>query len=266
MGKKNLFDLFKEYETQTIKDDAGDEVSYAFRALDYTQHQSIIEQMDAARKEAKAKLDTQDTKDRLMEQIDEWKTDKIVDAIIDLERGTVEANADLAPGAEQPSEEERAKAEKAAVEKWEAQRREELQKLIGPELPDGPPDVLLRKMLIERQIRALILVQTNARFLEDAVVKMVVDPETKEPMFSADPKDANHIGRLMPQTRDLIVEAWQKFINKTNEKRMRAAAKDPRFLQSGDSANKGVATPGETTETPSDSQPASLPSSPSADG
>lgn len=267
MAKRNLFDLFKEYEKQTIEDpEGGDSFEYAFRALDYHENQTLLEAIEKERNDAQKRVATDENRANIRLQIKEWTVERVIKEILGLERGAAESNVDLAPGVEEqikeaksPSEVEqiRKDAEAAALKKWEAERETALK---------STDETVLREMLIERQIRALITLQTNAKFLETAIIKMMVDADSKEPILSTDPKEPNFVGRLMPRTREIIVDQWQEFMAKSNEKRLRAAAKDPRFLASGSSPNEQAATPGATTETPSGSPPASQPSTASVDG
>jgi hypothetical protein len=266
MAKRNLFDLFKEYEKQTIEDpEGGDPFEYAFRALDYHENQTLLEAIEKERNDAQKRVATDENRKNIEMQIAEWTVERVIKEILGLERGAAESNADLAPGVEEKvkglsaeeAEKVRKEAEQAAMKKWEEERGADLK---------GTDEGVLRKMLVERQIRALITLQTNAKFLETAIIKMMVDVETKQPLLSTEPKDPNFVGRLMPRTREIIVDQWQEFMAKSNEKRLRAAAKDPRFLASGSSPRKQDDTPGATTETPSGSPPASSPSTASVDG
>jgi hypothetical protein len=258
--KASLFDLFKELETYTVTDERGHSTTLAFRTLDYLEQLDVMEGLAGARQEARKRYDSEDSRAVLADEVDALGLDAVRDQLIAIERPTAEANVDLAPeveDAETATEIKDAKAVEAVkhakvLAKWEASRREDL---------GGMEESVLRKMLVERQVRTLIAIYVNTRFTEASLALMVVDPETQAPMLSTEKflpdgttPNPRHIGRLSPKTRGKLVDLWTEFTTKRNEKALRETADRASFLASGELPNGATAIPGATTETPATSQ------------
>lgn len=250
----SIFDLFKEVQTFEVKG-PNDEVvlTVGLRSLDYAENTRLLKDMDKLRKVVREEMSENGSIESLREQAGTLKPDEQIQQILDLERPLAEENSDLAPGAKTE-----AKEGEAVKEKWEPRRRKELEAL--------PKDELL-ELVIDRQAKLLTNSRILNEFVDASLVAMVVDPETKERLFSDDPEDENWIGHLAPQVRSQLMSFRGKFYADKGTKEIRKAAEDASFLPSGASDKKPEAdSPGETTETPQLSLTTSSRSTKSEDG
>jgi len=278
-----IFDLFKEIREFTV---VGPDGSPAFtvwmRSLDYGQNTALQREMDDVRTRVNASLEGQGVKANLSDQTARLTREQVTQNIIDLERPLVQEQSDLAPGADPEkitAHEEAVAKEKEAIAKWEETRRAELAELADKDV---------RELAIERQARLLANSRVINEFLDLSLVHMITQkivcdckdcvdkdgkpktrplhPVTYEEMFSDDPDDENWFGRLSQQVRDQLVSFRVQFLLKKDEKSIRAVAESGSFLPSGKSPEPPADSPGETIETPSDSQPTLPLSTPVASG
>jgi len=270
----SLFEMFREFEAVTIVEDAegGPSVEVAFRSLTYDEHGRLSETMEKERELAKQEIDTTDTRKRLAENLSRQSLSELIDLVVEMERPLAAAVSDLAPTppkalsaeaitATSPTPEGEAVEKKEAVEKavmtaWELSRREELS--------PSKSEVLIA-MLVNRQVNLAVSSRANQKFAESALVIQTVDLSRKM-LLSQDPKAANFIGHLAPKMRQRLLEEWQHFMERTNEKAIRRASKDPRFLRSGMSPSVSPDSPGATASTLSTSPTPSPSSTPSEAG
>lgn len=261
-----IFDFFKETASYDVVGPGGEKLPVLFRTLDYGQNAALVKDMDLVRASIKQEMLADDLRGSLIDQAVRFTREKLVEAILDLERPLAEEQADLAPGAA-PEAVEAAEKEKEAVRKWEASRRSEL---------DGLDDKDLRSRMVDRQTRLLLNGRLLGEFMNASLVYMVLDPESREPMFSFDvfycaqcgkrsrdlsttaqpccgqPMDPvpNFIGRLSTEIRDQLVDFRRQFTVRKDEKAIRRVADSPSFLPSGASPAPAAASPGATAETP----------------
>ena len=268
-----LFHLFKETESYDIIGPAKEKIPILFRNLDYGQNAILVREMDLLRSSIKHDLEADDLRAGLSDQAIRLTREKLMEAVLNLERPVVEEQVDLAPGAD-PDAVEAAKKEKEAAERWEGARKIEL---------DEMADKDLRSLIVDRQTRLLVNSRLLGEFMNYSLVHMVLDPETREPMFTADAFECpqcgkrsrdvsaatvlcceqpmalieNFIGRLAPQIRDQLVDFRREFTAPKDEQAIRKTAESNAFLPSGESPRKPGDSPGGTTETPLISLPAS---------
>lgn len=248
-----IFDFFKE--TASFEITCGDEkIPVLFRTLDYGQNAMLAKEMDIIRVTMQHEKSSEDTKGLLMDQAIRLPPERLIEAIMNMERPIAQELADLAPGI---TPEEREEKEKEAAVKWDANRKAELEALSVKELRD---------IVIERQMRLLVQSRVLNEFMDQSLVAMVLDPETKEPMFSGDPESEDWIGHVAPEVRTQLMDFRREFTRKKDEKTIRTTAVEPAFLPSGESVSAPVDSPGETTETLSTSPATSPPSTPVAAG
>lgn len=231
----SLFDLFREHDTFEITDERGPSIKVAFRSLDYLEQLEVMESLTTSRAEARRRFDTADYRTAIADEVSVLKVDAVITQILAIERPTAAANADLAPDGDKP--EKRAE----IMEKWEADRRAEL-----GEMAEG----VVREMLVERQIRALIATFVNTRFTELSLAIMVRDPVTGEPLLSADKASPKYIGRLTPKARNRLVDIWTAFTEARSDQALRQVAESAPFSQRGESPSAATDTPAATTEIP----------------
>ena len=248
-----LFDLHKRLRVYEIID-GEDTVRIGIRALDFTQNMKALEAVEAARKDARLRYDSEDRKALLQEATTQLSKIQVVDQIIGIERMNADNYSDLAPMDDNLTPEEK---EKKAIERWETERRAALE--------SAEVDIL-RAMLVERQTRSLIQIAAAQRFIEESLVRMVVDPETLEPMLSLNESSGNYIGALMPETREKLLGIRNEFLSGTSEKDIRKASEDTGFLPSGESPSMATASHWETMPTQENSQQGSSSSTSSASG
>jgi len=277
-----IFELFKETESYTILGPHDERIPILFRSLDYGQNAALVKEMDLIRAAIKDDFEAEDLRAGLTDQVVRLTREKLLDAILSLERPLATEQADLAPGAD-PEAIDAAKKEQEAVVKWEEARKTEL---------EGMEDKDLRTLVVDRQTRLLVNSRLLGEFMNSSLVHMVLDPETQDAMFSADAFEcaqcgkrsrdlsptaeiccgqpmepvANFIGRLAPQIREQLVEFRRQFTMKKDEKEIRKVAESNAFLPSGESATKSDDFPGAMIETQATSQPASSPSIPEGGG
>jgi len=248
-----LFDLHKRLKIYEISD--GDStVRVGIRALDFTQNMKALETVEAARKQARIQYESEDRKALLGEATAQLSKKQVVEQIIGIERMNADNYSDLAPEQEGMDPEE---AEKKAIERWETERQATLEAMDLK---------VLQGMLVERQTRSLVQIAAAQRFIEESLVRMIVDPETLEPMLSLEEKSPNYIGALMPETRSKLIEFRNEFLAGTGDKDIRAVAESDAFLRSGESRNTPTDSPGGTTEIQETSQPPLSSSTSSASG
>lgn len=237
-----LFDLFRDRDTFEVKDAEGNVVeTVTFQALDWQQNNVASRSLDVSRIRVRQEFETLGTLKQFMDQIKAMTIDRVIAAILDYERPTAQATADLAPNAETAETSETEKKETDAVAKWEAARRKELEATDEEEV---------REKLLERHQDIFV----NARALEDwineALSMQIIDPETGERLFSSDRTAPNYVGRLMPEIRQQLITFQREFQKRRSDKTIRRAAESRDFLSSGESPNPDTDTPGETTATP----------------
>lgn len=247
----SIFDLFKEVRTADLKDDAGRACQIGLKTLDYADNLKAIEAMDQARLDARRKFETLNLRALAVENLEGKSKDEFIEQILSLERPYAEDISDLAPGADDEGK------EKSAVERWREKRSKDL---------DGMDEEVLRAMLVDRQIRTAVEIEAAQKFIDETLVRMVVDPATLEPLFSNDPTAPNFLGRLASQTRAQLLEHRQKLYAMAGEKQIRKVAADPVFLSSGESPSGPDGSPGETTVTSPTSPIMSSPSTQKGDG
>lgn len=235
----SLFTMFREFEQIEIKDDTST-LSIAFRSLSYAESSEVIDIVTEERIKAREVIDTPKRKDMLLTEIKTWPQTVLIDRIIVVERPTAVSVVDLAPIDEEVRDEEgRRKAEKVALERWEAERRTQLA---------GTETIELHRLMIERLVLGEITARANERYTRECLIRMVVDPETKAPLLSGDPDTETYIGKLTPGARMKLVEHWQAFVLKLGMKQLRSAAKSPDFFGSGGSPKSPDGSPGGTDE------------------
>lgn len=238
-GRKKIFSLFRDVESYEIKGPDGEVEPVLLRALSWDQNQDLINRMEKSRIRFKAQMSENGEREQIEDAALRMSRADLTTAIIVLERPIAEDSADLAPGAETEDK------EKPAVSRWETNRRKELDILSVEEL---------REVFTRRQESLFLQAKVVQAFMNDTLCFMILDPETKEPMFSLNTQDENYLGNLMPEIRNQLLECRQKFLDKRGEKAVRKAAESAPFLSSGESPNQPVDTPGATIETPSISQ------------
>jgi hypothetical protein len=297
MGRAGkLFDLFLEFRPYTIEDAAGESVNVVLRALRYDEQQRIVEQLGDIRYKARDRHDTKEMRESLAKELAPLARDRLVDTLVLFERPVVEASADMAPpvpkpvvvsaepaaeapvpatpppdatepspSAAEPSDQASAadkkpgeRNEAAAVVKWEAERRQQLAEITD--------EATLRAMVVDRQIELAVQSEVSQRLASLQLVEMVVDPETREPLLSNNPKDDNYIGKLMPATRARFIELWREFQQDISDQNLRRAARSGPFSPSGELPKPPGDSPGATIETPSPSPPTSPVSTPGVTG
>lgn len=243
-----LFDLNRQEEEYTISDPNGKSVRVLIAHVPYDVQDMMRRRMQRIRLDVRRELDEDQTRDVLLSDAHRLEKDEVVRAIMALEEPTVEANVDLSPEPTTPTEEQVEAA--ATIERWRTDRKAEL---------DGMNVEGLRSLLADRQLvnqeRTLVL----NRFSDITLAYMVYKPRVKPdaplvPMLSADPKHRDYYGRLAPHTRRELLRVRQVFLDGLDEKSLRKAAGSSAFLPSGESPNGQDDSPGETIETPPDSQ------------
>lgn len=263
-----LFKLFRDFDKVVIEDGAT-QVEVGLRTLNAMEQDELNVKMPGFRKSAEQFSDS-GFRDEYRFSLEPMSKDGLIDLLITMERPTVAANADLAPEPSEQEEEEEApppspeqvekKAaakERAAVARWEGERRATL---VSLEI------AALRDLVVERHTRGMIHIRSVQMFLDAALARMVVDPETGELLLSDDPESENYVGRLTGKARNALIEARGRFVIGLSEKDLRKAAEAPPFSSSGASPSEPAGSPGVTTETPVSSQPPSSPSTPNVDG
>lgn len=248
MGKTSLFELFTDELKYTITDGSR-EVPILIRSLTYGEQIEMFAESMAERAKAEARFDTQDFRTGAANATRAMTKELLVDRLLMMEGVVASANADLAPLGPD--------GEKRTMEQWIAIRRGQI---------EATDEEVVRSMVVDRGVRIAIDNQANNRFMELSMVTQILDPETRDPLFSADQTSPNYINRLQPGARGQISDAFNDFLGKVSEKATRTATQNPGFLSYGASPSGPGATPGETIETPSPSPSTLSVSTPSATG
>lgn len=264
-----IFDFFKETEVFQVAGPGGEKFPVLFRSLDYGQNAALVQEMDIIRSSIKHDLEADDLRAGLLDQAIRLTRESLYAAILNLERPLAVEQADLAPGAD-PGAVDAAKKEAEAAAKWETMRQAELNDM---------DDKDLRTIVVDRQTRLLVNSRLLGEFMNSSLVHMVLNPETKQPLFSMDAMECqecghrmrelsattqvhceqpmeiveNFIGRLAPQIRDQLVDFRRQFTMRKDEKETRKVADAPVFLPSGGSPKEPDDSPGATIEIPSSS-------------
>jgi len=238
----SLFDLNREFKSYTITDTDGKSLEVCVRSVDHASNMRLLQLMDERRAEITIEMNEEKARAGLRLRINEQDSATILNQVIQLERPTVENNADLAPGDEDKSPEIR---EAEALMRWEDKRRAELVELEREALVE---------LLFLRQTTLLSQAKLVDSFTDVQLEMMIVDPQTFQPMLSSDHKALNYVGKLQPATRNALMEVRQAFLNDITEKNIRKLADDGHFLSSGESPRKLESGPPTTTENHSQSQ------------
>jgi hypothetical protein len=255
-NKVDIFSMFRQYRDFSITDNDGNTFGFVMKTMSFKETQAMLDGIQQAQLEARKKYDTEEMRGEYRHQTKGVKRERIIEDIISAEKPVVQSVADLAPTVTD-DERKRVEQEEAAVNKWEAERREEL----------GPlDDDALVNILIDRRIADMISMGGNLAFMDQNIAAMVLDPDTRQPILSANKLHDNFIGHLTPQMRRELMTIWQNFVKEGNEKGIRKAAEDGSFLSSGDSEKSSENSPGETSSTPANSPESSSPSTPNASG
>ena len=257
-----LFDLFREYELVPIIDPRGRSITMAVQALNSEDNAAMQEALAETRNEAARYFEKK--RPEILDEVQKQKHEDIVKFVLALEEGTAMANVDLAPGYD-PNAENADAVVKESIEQWRIQRAKELE----------DPKVAVATA-VERHIGIAVRARSTHQTLDRILCLMVYgtrkDPLTGEIVptsrraLSMDPKEPNYIGKLMPQTREALLQARIGFLNKRTEQAVRQTTQDPAFLPSGESPKPSDDSPGATSETQLSFPPTSPSSTPSANG
>lgn len=244
-----LFDLFRDREEYELKDSDGKPfLTVIFQALDWQQNNRAARALDDARFRVRAEMEKNGIRDGWKNQVADTDKSQAINIVIAYEKPTAESVADLAPNGTSEENPEAEKKEETALEKWEKKRREELESMEVEEV---------HALLVERQENLYIQARALDNYMNEALAMMVIDPETGEPLLTADPDDGSgrlFVASLMPEVRQQLMRIRQEFINQRSEKAVRKGAESKDFLSSGESPSPDTATPGETTATRSRSR------------
>lgn len=237
-----LFDLFRDRDTFEIKDGEGNVLeTVTYQALDWQQNTVASRALDLSRIRVRQELETNGTLRQFMDQIIAMPIERVIASILDYERPTAQATADLAPNAEGGDAKDAEKKEDDAVAKWESARRKELE-------ATDPAEV--REKLLERHQDMIVNARGIDDWINEALAMQIIDPKTGDRVFSADRTAPNYIGNLMPELRQQLITFQREFTKKRSDKNIRKAAEQKDFLSSGESPKPDTDSPGETTETP----------------
>lgn len=216
-----------------------------FRTLTYKENLDLMEYMEAERRAAREKFDTPEYRRTLSDAFAETPKAQVIEWLVATEQPVVEGVTDLAPdtngtpAGEPETPEAKEKREAEALEKWRASSKETYE---GLELDD------LKGRLVERRVRNFISGQATMAFVERSLVQMVVDPETRQPMLSLDPKSLDYVGDLEADTRQELINRWNDMQKGLTEKDLREAAESADFLRSGELAKPSIESPLVTAE------------------
>lgn len=221
-----------------------DAVRVKFRTLTYKENLDLLEYMETERRAAREKFDTPEYRRTLSDAFAESTKTQVIEWLVATEQPVVEGVTDLAPDTngipdEPETPETKAKREAEALERWRATSKETYE---GLELDD------LRIRLVERRVRNFISGQATMAFVERSLVQMVMDPETRQPLLSLDPKSADYVGDLEADTRQELIARWNDMQKGLTEKDLRAAAESSDFLRSGELAKPSTESPLVTAE------------------
>jgi hypothetical protein len=245
-GSRKIFEMFRTTEPFDVTDPDGNVATVLFRALNWDQNNALIRRMEQAEMRIKAEMSQTGDRALIEDAAERMTVPDVMRAVLAMERPLADESSDLAPGADTE------KKEKSAVEKWEENRQKELDEM-------GHPD--LRALFVRRQESLFIRAKAAQEFMNDSLCFMVLDPDTKKPMFSMEPKNydgtpnKDFIGELMPEVRQQLLQGRADFLEKRGEKKVRKAAESGAFLSSGESPSPPADSPGETVETQPTSQP-----------
>ena len=237
----SLFDLNKEFKSYTITATDGQTMEVCVRAVDHASNMKLLQLMDEKRAEITIEMSEEKSRSGLRERIAEQSIQSLIDGVMQLERPTVEANADLAPGEDELTP---AQQEAAALARWDTKRRQELAEITREALQD---------LLFLRQTTLMSQAKLVDAFTDIQLEQMIVDPKTFAPMLSSDRKAVNYVGKLMPATRKALMDVRQEFLDGLDEKSIRRLADDGHFLSSGESQPRLESGPPTTIESPSES-------------
>lgn len=241
MGKPALSTLFRESVDRNISD-GSTTIKLRFQSLNRRSQKMLARLLDTSRD--KASEYWKERRHLVVARVNEVADDKVIDSIIESERGTVVTVTDLAPNASD-EEKEKYDKEKEAEKKWEELRREEL---AGMDMQSQ------RDILLERAVNNLVTRDTYNDWLEQSVCEVVVDRETNQRIFTRsdsakDLETYTHVDDISPELYDQLLEIWRGFMNEMSAKKIREAARSGDFLDSGESLSPDSDSPGETTET-----------------
>lgn len=233
----SLFTLHQRPKTYTISDGASS-VDVAIKPLTWAQTTDLTGARDRIHKVARERYDTEQRRADLRAQYTGRDPDGLINQLIDLERPTVASAADLSPNGN--TDEGRA----AATEKWVERRREALRALAPDQLID---------ILIDREIRQLVVVHGNNDYADLCLVRMIIDPITQRPLLSDNTQSDSYVRDLQARTRMELVSVWMSYMKEINESAVRAEAEATPFASSGDLPKPSADSLGATTENSSTS-------------
>lgn len=249
MAAKGLFKLFQRYKDLTLKDpETGAEATIRIRQVTQAEHLQITDELDEYRVHARGEVYSDTYRNQVLATLKELELKELIEELIFTERPAAIGALDLAPGVEGAPEEKAEDKQKKALERWEENRKKELEE---------QPRETLELLILDKRLAFQLMSRVNNKYADLSLALCALDPATcgtdpcvGEPYFHADPRNENNINNLMPQVRGWLVTTWLRWIQELSaEQVLRRQTKDPNFLSSGDSQKKSEDSPGETTET-----------------
>ena len=222
----DIFSLYKKEKIIVISDDENREVKILFVKPTQGQRQEVleiyIEKLDNIKKELQKK---DERTGYYTQAINSLTKSQLIDGIVSYEVAQRSELVDLYPDEEgkKLSEKSRKEKEKKLIVDWEKERTEELKKETLLEL---------KKVLKEKTIEGLSLVESGKFFDYMTLQAMCLNPSTREPIF----KNYNDLENVLDKRiLEQLTDELKEFRRSETMQQVREDSENPDFLAPGES-------------------------------
>jgi len=223
--KVDIYSLYKKEKTVHIEDDEGNYIDILLTKMTQGDRMNVLNTYNEYLETQRIKLrEKEDKFHTLSLAIERYRTEDLIEALVIYETTQRSDVVDLYPSLDGKSEEERAKIIAEEIDKFKKMRREELKKETHESL---------QKKFIDMTLEYQALVDAVRILNYTSLVKMCINPETKEKMFNS----IDDIEKITDRrVIDKLIDAITEFRALETQKEVRkVAANDSSFLPAGES-------------------------------